>query len=340
MTRLAAFAIAEPQNPMLRYFKQLGVQDIVLVGGTPTQTMARFPVDQGDQPGMAWGVDDLVAMRQCCEDRGLRAISMENPLPAWCLDRIKLGLPGRDQQIENVITTIRNMARAEIPVYGYHWMVNPPGMLRASWRTAFDIPVRGDATVERFDWDIAKALPLFRDRVYSEEEMWEYYAYFIRAITPTLAETGVKIAVHPDDPPIEQLGGVPRLFRNVAGFQRALDLADSPYSGLNFCLGNWTAMGADIPAAIRHFGATGQIFYGHLQGVRGTVPTFQECFLDEADCDFLTVVQTFEDIGLDISLAPGHFPHTLNDTPQQHQGYAFAFGFMKGLLAQVRGGAG
>ena len=85
-----------------------------------------------------------------------------------------------------------------------------------------------------------------------------------------------------------------------------MDIANnSKASGLNFCLGNWTAMGTDILAAIRHFGERGQIVYGHAQGVQGTVPKFQECFLDEADCDFLAVLQAFKEVGFDSAPASG-----------------------------------
>ena len=111
-----------------------------------------------------------------------------------------------------------------------------------------------------------------------------------------------------------------------------MDIADSPMSSLNLCLGNWTAMETDIVAAIRHFGNRGQIFCGHAQGVKGVAPTFDECFLDEADCDFLAVIRALNDVEFDGCLAPAHFPSTVGDTRSAHHGSAYAFGYMRALL--------
>ena len=112
-----------------------------------------------------------------------------------------------------------------------------------------------------------------------------------------------------------------------------MDIAgNSTASGLNFCLGNWSAMGADIPAAIRHFGERGQIVYGHVQGVQGTVPRFQESFLDEADCDFLAVLRSLDEVGFDGALLPGHNPHTLYENEIGGLGFVYAVGYLKGLL--------
>jgi mannonate dehydratase len=94
-------------------------------------------------------------------------------------------------------------------------------------------------------------------------------------------------------------------------------------------------MGTDVLAAIHHFGKRGQIVYGHAQGVQGAAPKFKECFLDEADCDFVAVIQTLTDVGFAGPLLPGHFPLTAGDTPEQHQGLAYAFGYLRGLIQAV-----
>jgi mannonate dehydratase len=224
------------------------------------------------------------------------------------------------------------MGRAGVPVYGYHWMVNQPGATRNSWRTSLTTPGRGGAQVSSFELERANRGPLFRDREYSRAEMWSNYDYFIKAIIPVAEEAGVRLALHPDDPPVAALGGIPRLFHDLDGFQRAMDVADSPASGLNFCLGNWTAMGVDIQAAIRRFGGRGQIVYGHVQGVQGTAPNFRECFLEEADCDFLQTLKTFNEVGFTGVLFPGHVPHTLYDGERAHHGLLYAVGYLRGLL--------
>ena len=333
--KVGMYARIDKQGDYLRFLKQYGIDDVVLSSTAHPDFERRFSVENADKPGAYWDYHELIRVRKTCEDAGLNVIGIENPVPPQCYDRVMLGLPGRDQQIENLIVTIRNMGRANLPVYGYHWMVNQPLATQTSWRTSFTTPGRGGSQVSSFDMEIAKNAPLFRDREYTEDEMWANYEYFIKAVIPVAEGAGVRFALHPDDPPVEQLGGIPRLFRNFEGFQRAMEIADSPASGLNFCLGNWTAMGADILAAIRHFGAKGQIIYTHAQGVQGTVPSFRECFLEEADCDFLAVLRALKEVGFDSILLPGHFPHTLYWDDHGTQGLVYATGYLQGLLKAV-----
>jgi mannonate dehydratase len=319
-------------DTFLQFCQQYGVTDIVGGFGSMKDYTRKFPPDAGDKPGSHWDYLELVQLRERAEAFGLTLASMENPHPAWCFDHIMLGLPGRDQQLENLFITIRNMGRAGIPYYGYNWMVNPARLWRFSTRTSINYPARGGSHTDLLDMAEVDKAPLFRDREYGADEMWENYEYFVRAVVPVLEESGVRMGLHPDDPPAPKLGGIARLFYNPEGYQRAMDLANSQASAVNFCLGNWTAMGTDIPASIRQFGEAGHILYGHAQGVQGTVPRFNECFLDEADCNYLEIVKTFEEVGLDTFLAVAHLPRTVNDASPQYQGHGFAIGFMAGII--------
>ena len=323
-------------DTFLQFCQQYGVSDIVGGFGSMADYTRKFPPDAGDKPGCHWDYLELVQLRERVEAFGLTLASMENPHPSWCFDQIMLGLPGRDQQLENLSVTIRNMGRAGIPYYGYNWIVYPARLWRFSTRTSINYPARGGAHTDLLDMSEVDKAPLFRDREYGADEMWENYEYFVRAIVPVLEEAGVRMGLHPDDPPAPKLGGIARLFHNPEGYQRAMDLAGSRASAVNFCLGNWTAMGTDIPASIRQFGEADQILYGHAQGVQGTVPRFNECFLDEADCDYFEIVKTFEEIGLDSFLAVAHLPRTVSDTPPQYQGHGFAIGFMAGIIKAVQ----
>lgn len=333
VVRIGAFARLDRDDTSFRFLRQHGVSEIILSGKAQPEVLKRFPFQPGDQTGMYWPFMDLLHLRQRCADAGLTLVAIENPVPAWCYDRVMLGLPGRDQQIENLHLTIRNMGRAGITTLGYHWMVNPPGVTTASWRTSHTTLGRGGAQVASFDLALAAQAPLSREREYGEDEMWDNYAYFVRAVVPVAEEAGVRLALHPDDPPVERLGGIPRLFRNVPAFERAMELAGySHCSGLNLCLGNWAVMGVDLPAAIRHFASRGQIFYGHVQGARGTADRLTECFLDEAGCDWLVVIGALQEAGFDGILAPAHFPRCAGDTAAQYQELAYAIGYLRGLL--------
>lgn len=333
--RIGTYITLPDHENFLGFLKQYGIHDVALSSTSHPEHQTRFSPQAANEPGAFWDFPVLLRARTQCEDAGLNLFSIENPLPNWCYQQIVLGQAGRDQQIENVAETIRNMGRAGIPAYGYHWMVNEPGVTRNSWRTSLTTPARGGAEVSSFELEQANRGPLFRDREYSREEMWSNYEYFIKAIIPVAEEAGVRLALHPDDPPVEKLGGIPRLFYNPSGFQRAMDIADSPSSGLNFCLGNWTAMNVDTIADIRRFGSRGQIVYGHVQGVQGTAPDFRECFLEEADCDFLEILRTFKEVGFTGSLIPGHVPHTIYDGEGVHHGFLYAAGYLKGLFQAI-----
>jgi mannonate dehydratase len=328
--------VGRAKGPMAPFLVQHGVHDVIGGWSSNPRSDAVFAPERGLSADAHWTVEDATTVRDEFARAGLTLHGIENPLPQWCVDHIQLGLPGRDAQIENVARTIRAMGAAGLTLFGYHWMVNPPGRTRASWRTTHELEGRGGAIVEGFDREEAAALPLFRGREYGAEEMWANYAYFIRAILPVCEEAGVRLAVHPDDPPIPTLGGVARLFHSFESHRRALEIAgDSPYSGLDFCLGNWTAMGGDLLGAIRHFVPKGQILYGHLQGVHGAVPKFQECFVDESRVDFATVVRTLREVGFDGLLIPGHFPRTVATREHDLTGHAFAIGYLRGLIQAV-----
>ena len=332
--RIGAF-LGALDDDFLLFLQQYGVTDVVAGYSSHPDWAVRFPPDSGEQPGCHWDLPTLLQLRERVEAFDLTLSSIENPHPGWCFDSVILGLPGRDQQLENMSITIRNMGLAGIPFMGYNWMGNPSGRRRFSTRTSTTHPARGGAQTDLLDMAEADDGPLFRDRKYGADEIWENYEYFVRAILPVLEESGVRMGLHPDDPPAPSLGGIARIFYSPEGYQRALDMADSPASAVNLCLGNWTAMGTDILASIRRFGERDQILYGHAQGVQGTVPRFNECFLDEADCDYFEIVRTFDELGLDTFLGVAHLPRTVDDGPPQFQGHAFAIGFLAGVIKSV-----
>ena len=195
---------------------------------------------------------------------------------------------------------------------------------------------------------------LIADREYSEDEFWDNYAYFITRVLPVAEDEGVKLAIHPNDPPVERLGGLPCLMRSREMIEKALSIHPSDAHGLTFCLGNWGAMGADLVAAIRHFGPLGKLLYVHFQATQGTVPNFTECFVSDADYDAYELIAALDEVGFDGVMIPGHVPQismdnewrtelSVNKTPYGHPmggaaARAYTIGYLQGLIAAVRRG--
>jgi mannonate dehydratase len=320
---------------IVRFTKQMGIKDIQLnmyAGGS-----AHLPGDK------QWEYMDLLQLRNAVEDAGLRLNALEN-VPTEFYDKIMLGLPGRDEQIEHMQNTIRNIGRAGIPIFGYHFM---PSKV---WRTSTTARARGDAYVTAFDLSQVQDAPLTHDRVYTEEELWANYEYYMKAILPVAEEAGVKLALHPDDPPVPTLGGVPRLMRSFDAFKRAMEIGDSPNHGLNFCVGTWSEMGPDVQPqrvldAIRYFGSRGKIFYGHFRDVVGTVPNFREAFVDEGNLDMFVVMQTLQEVGFHGFLIDDHVPQMVDEQGRGMIGdhgwinasRAFATGQMIAMLRILNG---
>lgn len=307
----------ELTDEKLSFIKQLGVDDFLM--NTPTM------------PGTKeWEYEDLLALRQRADAADLRLMALEN-VPVSFYDGAMLGLPRRDEQIAHMQNTIRNMGKAGISILGYHWMPNQV------WRTQRPALLRGGARGTRFNLAEHDPEQLTHGRVYSEDEMWDNYEYYMERILPVAEEAGVQLALHPDDPPVESLGGIARIFRNFEGFKRAIDRFDSPYHGLDFCMGCWSEMGGmeSVLQGVQHFGARKRIIYVHFRDVQGQVPCFNECFIDEGNVDPLLVMKALHDVGFTGFLITDHVPRMIDDSHWGHRGRAYAIGYMKALIDVV-----
>src|SRR5258708_7221606 len=183
-----------------------------------------------------WEYEDLARLRARVESFDLKIGAIQNTPPGF-INEARLGLPGRDRQIENYQATIRNVGRAGIPILSHNFRPDP--LYRTGTR-----PGRGGALVSTFDRDLTRGLQPTFGRQFTAEEMWANYEYFAKAILPVAEEAGVCTALHPDDPPGEAIGGVARIFSSFDDFEHARQLVgDSPAWGLLFCGGCWTEMG-------------------------------------------------------------------------------------------------
>jgi mannonate dehydratase len=315
--RIGAGQFNEMDDELLRFVKQCGCDDILL--NTP-----KLPGEE------RWEFNDLLLLRSRAEDAGLRLMALEN-VPVRFYDKIMLGLEGRERQLDQMCETVRNMGRAGIPILGYHFMPN------SVWRTSRTTRVRGGAEATSFKLSLAANAPLSHGRVFGEAEMWENYDWYMQRILPVCEEYNVRMALHPDDPPVPTLGGVARLFRSFEGFKRAIETHPSPMHGLDYCHGCWSEMrgGAGVLESIRWFGERGRIFYVHFRDVQGSAEDFTECFVNDGNSNMLDVMRTLKQVGFKGFMIDDHVPHMAGDTPWGHRGRAYAIGYMTGLLECV-----
>ena len=309
----------ELDDEYLAFAQQVGSDDVQL--NTPLL------------PGEArWEFEDLHALRQRAESHELRLIALEN-VPIRFYDKLMTGAEGRDAQLENMIATVRNLGKAGIPILGYHWMPN------GVWRTSFETRVRGGAVSNEFRYEKVKDAPLTHGRVYTAEEMWANYDWYMERILPVCEEAGVRLALHPDDPPVPTLGGVARIFSRFEDFKRAIETHSSPMHGLDFCHGCWSEMrgGAGVLEAIEWFGTRKRLFYIHLRDVQGCADDFHECFIEEGNSNVVAVIRKLREVGFNGFILDDHVPHLVNDSRYGHRGRAYAIGYIRGLLAATSG---
>jgi mannonate dehydratase len=287
--------------------------------------------------------DTLKAAQQNFAKHGLTLSGLEGD--QMDMRRIKQGLPGRDIDIEAYKRMLQNMGRLGIRLLCYNFMV---GM---NWgRTQADIPIRGGALASGFDQSkMQDHKPLDGVGVIPAEQVWENYAYFIERVGPVAAEHGVKMGLHPDDPPVPSIRGVGRIFGTVAGFDRALGLLDAPTHGVTFCQATLGLVHDDVPALATRWGKAGRIPFIHWRDVVGTPECFHEVFHDDGPTDMGALLKTYDDAGIDAFIRVDHVPamegehvaaEALNagtagsavTVGYETMGRLFAVGYLKGLL--------
>jgi mannonate dehydratase len=322
--RIGVGQFKQPTEERLRFIKQLGADDILLnMYQTPLLERDDLPLT-GEKE---WSLKQLVKLRNKVETAGLRLNAIEN-IPISFYDQIMLGGDKKEEQFDHVKNTIKNIGRAGIPVLGYHW--SPSGV----WRTSTSQQIRGGAKVTAFDRSDINEQPLTHGREYTEEEMWNNYLEFLEKVLPVAEKAGVKLALHPNDPPIEKIGGVPFLFRNFQNFKKAMDAHVSDHHGLEFCIGTWSEMGEDLFEVIEYFGGD-KIFYVHFRDVEGTVPSFNETFIDEGNYNEYEILRLLDKVGFSGMIIPDHVPNIQADTEWGHRGRAYTVGYLRGMLKTI-----
>jgi len=303
------------------------------------------------QLGLEWGMassprpatlEAVRAMRQRVEGHGVKIFSMVNP-SVHNMPDVMLNLPGRDAKIAEYLQWIRTLGAA-----GIHYTTFGP-VANGIWSSSHKEPIRGGALARTFDlhdpdkaghWNgqVWKG-EITHGRVYSPQEIWDNFEFFIRQVKPVAEESNVYIGIHPDDPPVPVLGGVPRpLFSSFDGFVRALEMADSPNIGICLCVGCWLEggpwMGRDVVEFIRHFGAQKKIFKVHFRNVTKPIPEggFTETYLDDGYYDMHRVMRALREVDFDGGLMSDHVPQMVGG---YYAAEAYHVGYIKALVQAV-----
>ena len=319
---LSMFIEPDPSDDELLFARQLGVDCVYTWIKTQQRTY-----------------EYLARLRERVESYGLRLYNVGN-MDVAKNDKIHLALPGRDQAIADFQAFVADLGRAGIGVTTFTWeptqvWSSAPGETRGAHARGVDL----DEMLRR---------PYTHGRAYSEDEIWENYTYFISQMMPVCKEAGVRLALHPNDPPSPQpLGGIPCLIHSFDTYKRAFAIADSGAAsgataggsalGMEFCCGCWLEGGAgfgDIFEGIRTFTAEDRILIVHFRNVTAPLPRFVETFLDNGTMDMYRVMKTFVQAGYRGTMILDHSPKFAGDYAKG-SGTAYALGYMRALMERA-----
>src|SRR2546422_11156145 len=337
----AANAKAKSRKALMKVGTQHGDSNEilrVLAGFGVNYICSRLPSERLDDN---WSVEGLSRLRERVESFGLTLAVVPLPMRANYITKaelpnIMLGKsPERDREIGDVCQMIRNTARAGIPCLKYNMTFL--GVPRTEPTKG-----RGGAEYSTFVYDKAKQdPPLTEAGPVDADKYWERITYFLERVVPVAEEYKVKLACHPQDPGMPRgrgFRGIETVLGSVEGLKRFVSIKESPYHGLNFCQGTVSEMlekpGEQIFDVIRYFGSRRKIFNVHFRNIRGGFLNFQETFIDDGDVDMLKAMRVYKEVGFDGMMMPDHVPKIAGDA-NSFQGFAFALGYIKALIAAV-----
>ena len=293
-------------------------------------------------PDKLWSLDELVKLRRDVEAAGLKLEAIENFDPAHWHD-ILLDGPKRTLHIENVKTILRRMGEAEIPIMGYNFSIaGVAGRTKGNYARGnapavgmegpYDLPMP-NGLVWNMVYDAHAAPGIIPSATYAQ--LWSRLERFLNEVLPVAEASGVRLAAHPDDPPMPTVRGQPRLVYQPRHYQKLIDLNPSPSNQLEFCVGSLAEMTeGDIYETVDHYSRQNRLGYVHLRNVREKVPFYKETFIDDGEVDVLRVLailhrNKFEGVNI-----PDHATQMSCAAPW-HAGMAFAMGFIQAGLKSL-----
>jgi len=316
-----------PTSPRVSFAKEMGV--LHAVSGIERVSGAK-----------PWDPEAITATKATWDKLGIKWCVVEGPPSLGT--QTKLGLEGRDEEISNFITFMKNLKKyGDVDIICYNWM---PVI---SWaRTNMETPGRGGALMTAFDYEDMKGKPMTQYGEISKEALWKNLEYFLKAVVPEAEKAGIYLSLHPDDPQVDIIQGISRIMNSVENFDRMLAIYPGKNSGVTMCQGNFSLMGADIPALVRRWGkdVINFVHFRNIQDLSGVIPStkFVETFHDEGQIDMYEAMKAYYDIGFEGPLRPDHVPvmSTEIEDPKRRGGYTtlgtlYATGYIRGLAESI-----
>jgi mannonate dehydratase len=330
-----AAQVRNPTEENMLYLKQMGVTWLSIADPTPATSTA----------------EGFASIRAKWEAGGFRVYNESsrvapNGNAVINVPEVVLNLPGRDERLEEYLSYLRYLGEAGIPymTLGFEGLGN--------WRSGTAVTKRGymasDCDLNSPDFHGGWNGKVYKHpagigRAFREEEIWDNFRYFARRVVPVAERAGVRIGIHPDDPPVAVLGGVPRIFSTFEGYRKALEIADSPNVGVCLCVGSWieggAATGKDAVEMIRYFGSRRRLFKTHFRNVTAPLPHFTETLMDDGYYNMYKVMDALVEVDFDGIVIPDHIPQ-LGDVPDRpaassnglSPGLAYSIGYLNATL--------
>ncbi|WP_017434262.1 mannonate dehydratase [Saccharococcus caldoxylosilyticus] len=305
--------------------------------------------------GEVWPLEDILNLKKQVNEKGFHLDVIES---VNVHEDIKLGLPSRERYIENYKQTIRNLAKAGVKVICYNfmpvfdWTRSDLAKKRSDGSTVLAYEkdkienIDPEEMVRRIESDsngfllpgwererlktIKNFFALYKG--VTEDDLFENLRYFLEQIIPVAEECGIKMAIHPDDPPWSVFG-LPRIVTNKENLERIVKMVDSPSNGITLCSGSLGANpNNDIPEMFRYFLKMDRVPFVHVRNIKiHENGDFEETSHRSCDgsLDICEIVKALHDMNFQGYIRPDHGRMIWNEKARPGYGlYDRALGIM------------
>lgn len=305
----------------LTWMAQLGLEWVCLQG-----------TDWVDREGKGyWSPEDIELLQERCDDHGLKLYSLMIPLD-WLMSSMLDGASKAEDQ-ENIRRSVRTAGSAGVEMIEWRWS---PDFKWGDDVGYYSVEGRGGATYKAFDHSRVAGKPPFEELgEIDRKTLFDRMVEFAKPVCGVAEEAGVKMSLHPKDPPVKNMRGIDRILTDTDAIEEFLDAIDSPANGFTFCQGTVTEMGVDVLDAIRRIGGRNKIHHVHFRAVKGKVPQYVETFIDEGDVDMLEAMRAYREVNYTGSLVSDHTPGIIGEVAGGRIGRTYSHGWIRGLIEAV-----